>query len=126
PDLPPVIGDMIEIEQMIINLGRNAIDAIVSTDATETRLLEISTAINDGDITIRVSDTGPGLNNEDLDKIWQPFMTTKDDGLGLGLAICRSIAEAHGGRIWAEITATGGLSVCINIPIAEKAEDNAA
>ncbi|MDA1022326.1 MAG: PhnD/SsuA/transferrin family substrate-binding protein [Proteobacteria bacterium] len=134
PALPPVMGDMIEIEQMIINLSRNAIDAMESNKEAEESSaeggshgrLEISTAVAEGDIVVRITDTGPGLTDEDLDKIWQPFMTTKDNGLGLGLAICRSIAEAHGGRIWAEPTQTSGLSVIFHIPIAEEASDNAA
>jgi len=123
PFLPPVMGDMIEIEQLIINLGRNAIDAMADEESGE---LEISTSVSDGAVVVRVTDTGPGLSGTELDMIWQPFMTTKENGLGLGLAICQSIAEAHGGRIWAEPVMTGGLSVVFNIPIAEVASDNAA
>ena len=133
PALPAVMGDLIEIEQMIINIGRNAIEAMeiamsykTSGMETEPGRLEISTAISEGGVIVRVTDTGPGLTDENLDRIWEPFMTTKENGLGLGLAICRSIAEAHGGRIWAEPVATGGLSVVFNIPVSEEASDNAA
>ncbi len=146
PSLPPVMGDLIEIEQMIINLGRNALDAM-SDDGAETgsgpsgenrkedgikaRRLEIKTAESDGGVVVRITDTGPGLAADEVENIWQPFMTTKENGLGLGLAICRSIAEAHGGRIWAEPAKTGGLSVvfeipAVEIPAGEEAADDAA
>jgi len=129
PDLPLVMGDLIEIEQLIINLGRNALDAMEDTDDGDqmtTRRLEIVTVASDAGVVVRVSDTGPGLIDATLDTIWQPFMTTKENGLGLGLAICRSIAEAHGGRIWAEPGGAGGLSVSFMIPVLDEDADHAA
>ncbi|MDA1089970.1 MAG: PhnD/SsuA/transferrin family substrate-binding protein [Proteobacteria bacterium] len=129
PNLPPVLGDLIEIEQMIINLGRNALDAMAGTNSNNMgrpSRLEIVTTGSDAGIAVRVSDTGPGLSDDALEKIWEPFMTTKENGLGLGLSICRSIAEAHGGRIWAETAETGGLSVTFLIPAIDPNVDEEA
>jgi len=114
PRLPTVSGDLIELEQLIINLARNAIEAMAGKPGT--RDLTIATATEDGSVTVRVTDTGPGLPADEIDAMWEPFRTTKPEGLGLGLAICRSIAEAHGGRIGAKSTDGGGLAVTVEIP----------
>jgi len=117
PQLPPVSGDLIELEQLIINLVRNSIDAMAGNPGA--RDLTLATGAEDGTVTVSVIDTGPGLPANEIDAMWEPFRTTKPEGLGLGLAICRSIAEAHGGRIGAETADGGGLAVTVEIPAKE-------
>ncbi len=116
-DLPQVSADLIELEQLIINVCRNAIEAM--QDGKAPRTLKIETSFDDGAVRVVVADTGPGLSTRQLDEVWQPFFTTKERGLGLGLAICRSIVEAHGGKISAENRVEGGLLIVFRIPVAE-------
>ncbi|MEK9752375.1 MAG: PhnD/SsuA/transferrin family substrate-binding protein [Rhodospirillaceae bacterium] len=123
--LPPVQGDLIELEQLVINLCRNAIEAMAGSPGR--RRVEIETAAADGGVEITVADSGPGMAPERLETIWQPFMTTKERGLGLGLAISRSIVDAHGGRIRAANGASpgqdkGGLRVTVWIPAGAEAK----
>jgi PAS domain S-box-containing protein len=98
--LPPTRVSRVEIEQVLINLFKNAIDAM---GAAPRRVLRISTRIAEsGDILVSVSDTGAGIASDELDRVFNPFQSSKSEGLGLGLPICRSLVENHGGRIWAE------------------------
>jgi PAS domain S-box-containing protein len=98
--LPPVPASRIEIEQVLINLIKNAIDAM---GAAPRRVLRIVTRIAEsGDILVSVGDTGAGIAAGELDRVFNPFQSSKSEGLGLGLPICRSLVENHGGRIWAE------------------------
>jgi signal transduction histidine kinase len=101
PDLPPVLGDHIQLQQVLLNLVINGCDAM-HANAPEERRLVIETA-REGTDSVRVSvvDRGPGVPGEMLARIFEPFYTTKDTGLGMGLAICRAIVGAHGGRLWA-------------------------
>ncbi len=100
--------DRVQIKQVLINLIRNAIDAMEEV-APEKRALVVRTRENDeGEIQVEISDNGAGIPQEMLERIFDPFVTTKDDGMGLGLAISRSIIEDHGGRLWAEVGAQGG------------------
>jgi len=115
--LPPVLLDRIQIHQVITNLIRNGVDAL---DSVERREIIISTRrAGDDSIEIRVADTGPGLAPAVADRLFQPFVTTKPGGLGIGLSICRSIVDAHGGRLWASDNPGGGMIFHVRLPTAE-------
>jgi signal transduction histidine kinase len=102
PDLPAVMGDKIQLQQVIINLVVNAIQAM-STIAGRPRTLCIrSEPYKDGGVRVTVTDAGPGIDPENRDRLFNAFFTTRDGGMGMGLSICRSIIEAHGGSIWSE------------------------
>ncbi len=105
--LPPVLANRIEIEQVLINLIKNAIDSMRSSPIRELRIT--TRVIESGSILVTVSDTGEGVGVEDMEKIFNPFHTSKKDGLGLGLAICRSLIENYGGHIWAEQKEDAGI-----------------
>jgi len=115
--LPPVLLDRIQIHQVITNLIRNGGDAL---DGVERREIVISTGHAGQDsIEITIADTGPGLLPEVADRLFQPFVTTKPGGLGIGLSICRSIVDAHGGRLFATDNPGGGMIFHVHLPTAE-------
>ncbi len=119
--LPPVLIDKIQIHQVITNLIRNSIDAL---DGVARREIVIRTERAGHDmVLIAVADTGPGLAAEIADRLFQPFVTTKPSGLGIGLSICRSIVEAHGGRLWASANPGGGTIFRVSLPIAARRGD---
>jgi two-component system, LuxR family, sensor kinase FixL len=102
-----VLVDKIQIQQVMLNLMRNAIEAMQETTVRE---LTIATAeCAEGMIEVRVIDTGPGIAPEIASQLFQPFVTTKPQGMGVGLSISRTIVEAHGGRLWAEPNRGGGV-----------------
>ncbi|MBX9945300.1 MAG: PAS domain S-box protein [Reyranella sp.] len=102
-----VIADRIQIQQVLVNLIRNAAESMV--DSTARRELEIATvAHDDATVEVSVADTGEGIAPEVAMRLFQPFITTKGKGMGLGLSICRTIVEAHGGKIWVESRPGGG------------------
>jgi PAS domain S-box-containing protein len=114
--LPRVEGDMVQLQQVMLNLIVNAIQAM-SNLRDGVRELHISTdSIQEG-ACVRVLDSGPGLSPENLGRLFEPFYTTKPDGMGMGLSICRSIIEAHGGRLSATGHASGGALFQFTIPI---------
>jgi two-component system sensor kinase FixL len=115
--LPAVQGDKVQLQQVVLNLLLNAFDAMKESPPAE-RQVKLSIARNDaGSIETAVSDRGPGLSSDKLDKIFEPFYTTKGEGLGMGLSICRSIIEAHGGRLWAENNLDRGATFYFTLPV---------
>jgi signal transduction histidine kinase len=112
------------LQQVILNLIMNATEAM--SEATEgSRKLLISTgkAETDG-VLVTISDSGPGLPQANPERVFEAFYTTKPSGLGLGLSICRSIVETHGGRLWAAPNEPRGAVFCMMLPIGEKALEN--
>ena len=111
PELPRVAGDPAQLQQVLLNLLINAMDALSRTPRAA-RSLDIRTALHDpGCIEVAISDTGHGMSPAELTRIFDSYFTTKEEGLGLGLSIARSIVQAHGGTLWAENPVSGGGSV---------------
>jgi C4-dicarboxylate-specific signal transduction histidine kinase len=119
PDLPAIEGDPIQIQQVLINLVRNAFDAMRDTPPSR-RIVEIATNSNgDGTISVTVRDYGCGISEKTRERLFEQFFTTKEEGLGMGLAIVRSIVEAHGGSIAAENADGGGAHFHLRLPASE-------
>lgn len=111
-----VRGDPIQLQQVVINLIINAIDAICEVEAAK-REVSVMTLRNGNEAELRISDTGPGINVSDLANIFDPFFTTKPQGMGMGLAIVKTIVEAHGGSISAANLPAGGALFAVRLPI---------
>lgn len=109
-----VFADKVQIQQVLLNLIRNAVEAMAGSPRRE---LTISTHEGEaGEALVRVADTGPGITPAQAERLFEPFMTTKKTGMGVGLSICRTIIDAHGGKIWIEETPGGGATFAFTLP----------
>jgi two-component system, LuxR family, sensor kinase FixL len=115
PRLPGVLGDRVQLQQVLLNLVMNASDAVSATDAREGVLLR-SEPTENGHVRVSVADGGRGIPPHDLERIFEPFVTTKPQGMGLGLVVCRTIVKAHGGRLWAANRPEGGAILHLELP----------
>ncbi|WP_375312900.1 ATP-binding protein [Bradyrhizobium sp. A5] len=125
PSAPQVLGDRTQLQQVIVNLAINAVQAMAQAGYDDRRIV-ISTVTSDAaTLCCSVEDNGPGISAEHVDRLFESFFTTKDSGMGMGLPICRSIVEAHGGRIGAEGHGTnGGARFWFTLPIAVPADSS--
>jgi signal transduction histidine kinase len=114
-DLPQVMGDRVQLQQVLMNLMMNSIDAMKDVDGTRELTVESQRGA-DGQVLISVSDTGVGLPPQQVDKIFNAFVTTKNHGTGMGLRISRSIVESHGGRLWAADNSPCGATFQFTLP----------
>ena len=118
--LEPILGDRVQLQQVILNLIMNGIEAM-SAVMRQPRVLRIRSQIDGpGDVLIAIEDSGPGLAPEIMDRLFDPFFTTKPSGMGMGLSICRSIVDAHGGRLWASPQSPQGAVFQFTVPTAAK------
>lgn len=120
PDIDRVLVDKVQIQQVVLNLMRNAIEAMEDCPRPELAVRTVRTG--DGAAMVSVSDTGAGLRPDVADQLFQPFVTTKRTGMGVGLSISRTIIEAHGGRIWADSNPAGGATFCFTLPTIDDPE----
>jgi signal transduction histidine kinase len=119
PNCFPVRADRVQLQQVILNLLTNGMDAVSSSPTSRRRLLIQAIPSGDSEVEVVVSDLGPGIPKDGLNRIFETFYTTKSNGTGLGLSIARTIIEAHGGRIWAENREGGGAVLRFTIPLAQ-------
>ncbi len=119
--LPPILGDRVQLQQVLLNLVVNGMDAMDTTEESKRSLTICGRhEIRDGipEAWLSVQDTGIGFKPETMQRLFEAFFTTKPHGLGMGLAISRSIIEAHGGRLWAEPNQGPGATFLISLPVA--------
>ena len=117
--LLPIQGDRVQLQQVVLNLILNAVEAMSTVEAEPRGLLISTEQIRTGGILVSVRDSGPGIDADHLDRVFEAFYTTKSSGVGMGLSICQSIIDAHGGRLWAEANEPRGASFRFTIPGAE-------
>ncbi len=123
-DLPSVDGRRVQLGQVVVNLLLNASEALSTIDGP--RLVTVTTTARDGRVELTVRDNGPGIAPDVAERIFQPFVSTKPKGMGMGLAICRSIAEAHAGRLFAQATSERGATMVLSLPVAGSVSADAA
>jgi C4-dicarboxylate-specific signal transduction histidine kinase len=116
PTLPLISGDRVQLQQLLLNLMVNAADAMAELPE-ERRQLNVATALHDRNVTLCVTDCGPGVPVESMDKVFEPFWSTRPGGMGMGLAVCRSIVEAHRGRLTVAQAPAGGAMFCAMLPV---------
>jgi len=121
PGLRAVLGDRIQLYQVVLNLIVNGLDATAEQPPGDRWVLVRTAEADDGGIELTVEDSGKGIAESDLTRVFEPFVSTKAEGLGMGLSISRSIVEAHGGRIWAERSAGRGAIFRCSLPMAQQA-----
>lgn len=120
PELMPVWGDRVQLQQVVMNLVMNGAEAMAAVEKGQRNLL-ITTGQNEaGGVLVAVHDSGPGIDPEHLEQVFKPFYTTKGSGVGMGLAICRSIIDAHGGRLWAEANQPCGAVFQFTLPVTQE------
>ncbi|WPO42881.1 sensor histidine kinase [Tardiphaga sp. 42S5] len=116
PGQPLIVGDRVQLQQVMLNLVSNAADAINASETQQRRVTVASAMDPSGEVCVTVEDAGAGIDPDHLDMIFNPFFTTKQDGIGMGLSICRSIIDAHGGRLWAEPRVPTGTRFRFTLP----------
>ena len=113
----PVQGDRVQLQQVVVNLILNAVEAMSSDEKGARELsIRIEQGRADGNVLVQVRDTGPGIDPEKVERVFEPFYTTKTSGVGMGLSICRSIIHGHGGRLWAEVNEPRGAAFLFTLP----------
>jgi PAS domain S-box-containing protein len=115
-ELPPVLGDRVQLQQVVMNLMLNAVEAMSSVEEGARELSIETEQSKTGGVLVAVRDSGPGIDPEHLERVFEPFYTTKTSGMGMGLSICRSIIAVHGGRLWAEANQPGGTVFQFTLP----------
>ncbi len=118
--LAPVQGDRVQLQQVVLNLILNAVEAMSTVEAGPRELLISTEQTQTGGILVSVRDSGPGIDPDHVDRVFEAFYTTKSSGVGMGLSICRSIIDAHGGRLWADMNASRGAVFRFTLPDADK------
>ncbi|MCP3705601.1 AAA family ATPase [Paraburkholderia sp. CNPSo 3274] len=125
-DLPMVEGDRIQLQQVMLNLVLNAIEAMSAIGEGARELIVSSGNHDSGDVLVSVGDSGPGFAAENSERLFEPFYTTKAEGMGMGLSICRSIVDAHGGRLWVTANVPRGAVFQFTVPGSRLAEQRIA
>jgi signal transduction histidine kinase len=120
-DITQLVGDPIQIQQLLLNLIMNGIQAM--SEVVDKKSLNVKVALEGRSVRVNVSDVGHGIETERLKQIFEPFHSTKDNGMGLGLSICRSIVDAHGGRLWVDRSDTAGTVFSFTIPLQQDSKD---
>ena len=114
--LPPILANRIQVQRVLINLMTNAIESMVATRGRARRIAIFSILLDEQNVQLDVSDSGPGISPEKMARIFEPFFTTKSTGTGLGLSLSRTIIEEHGGRLWASAGEEGGSTFHVLLP----------
>ena len=121
-ELSPVEGDRVELQQVVVNLLLNAVEAMSSLkEGTRELSVRIEQCRAEDGVLVQVKDSGPGIDPENLDRVFEPFYTTKTSGVGMGLSICRSIVNSQGGRLWASANEPRGTVFQFIVPAAKEA-----